>query len=121
MDATLKHSPAPRPRARPVHRWALLGLLLALSACGGGGGSTEALPPVVEPPPPAIAYLDPLSYSADGSAALAAGVEGASVTQGSLSLNDNTLDYTATAGHLTARSTGSNQDQASMFYVAYSI
>lgn len=84
---------------------------------GGGGGSTSA------PPPPAATFTDPNVYSSAPNAALASPNENTAVTQHSITLNGTTLNYTATAGHLTARTLGSatGAPQASFFYVAYTL
>jgi len=85
-----------------------------LGACGGGG-SGDALPP------PAAAFTDPVLYSTDAAAALPSAAEITSVTHHLLVLGGATLAYTATAGHMTARSLPGQAPEASFFYVAYTL
>jgi carboxypeptidase C (cathepsin A) len=102
---------------------------LALSACGGGGsgGGTQVVPPAPSPPtlpPPSNGnqpYLDPTMYSSARFAALASAVEAAAITRHQITLRGNTIDYTATAGHLVARDATSGAAEASFFYVAYTV
>lgn len=88
-----------------------------LAACGGGGdgGSGDA------PPPPASAFTDPVLYSTDAAAALPSAAEITSVTHHQLALGAATLAYTATAGHMTARSVPGQTPEASFLYVAYTL
>lgn len=98
----------------------LLGLSLGLSACGGGGGGAATEPPVEVPTPTLPGALsDPNSYSASASASLANAVDTVATTTHSITLNGTALAYTARAGHLTAKASGTGQDQAALFYVAY--
>lgn len=107
----------------------LTGLLLAaaLAACGGGGGGAPAAapapPPPVQAPPPVPAlpgsYADPVVYSGAATASLASAQEGAATVQARITLDGKALDYTATAGHLTATDLQTGQPAASFFYVAY--
>lgn len=92
-------------------------LLAGLAACGGGGGGGEG----PAPPAPSPQYTDATVYSAAPGASLAAASEAVAVTQHRLVLGDRTLDYTATAGHLTATDLASAQPRASFFYVAYTL
>jgi carboxypeptidase C (cathepsin A) len=82
-------------------------LLALLGACGGGGddGGTTA-------------FVDPNTYSVAADGSLATPNENVSVTHGAVTLNGAPLAYTATAGHLTAR-TSAGAPEASFFYVAY--
>nr|WP_316642499.1 peptidase S10 [uncultured Roseateles sp.] len=109
--------------AASEHRWArlvALALLLGLSACGGGGGGSEATPPPDVPTPTVPGALtDPTSYSSAAGASQSTAVEAAATTTHSISLNGTAIAYTAKAGHLTAKANGTGQDQASLFYVAY--
>lgn len=91
-----------------------LALAAILAGCGGGGG-----PP--SPDPVESSLTDPNTYSSSGSASLANPNENVSVTKHQLVLNGTTLDYTATAGHLTALSLGTGAPRASFFYVAYTL
>jgi carboxypeptidase C (cathepsin A) len=107
---------------------ALCAAWLALSACGGSGssgGGGIAPPPPTPPtlPPPANGnqpYADPTIYSTARFASLPSAVEAAAITRHQITLRGNTIDYTATAGHLTARS-ATGAEQASFFYVAYTV
>ena len=65
--------------------------------------------------------LDGAKGFPDANAALAVASEARSVTQHRLVLGSGTLDYSATAGHLTANEVGSGKPQASFFYVAYTL
>ena len=100
---------------------------LALSSCGGGGGGAAAPAPASPPtlPPPSNGnqpYSDPTIYSSAASASLAATVvEAAAITRHQINLNGTTVDYTATAGHLTARDPTTGVQEASFFYVAYTL
>lgn len=110
------------------YRWRTLGkrllwaLLLGLSACGGGGGGDGGIASGGE----GVAtlpgtLLDTASYASDANASLPSAIEAAASTSHSISLNGQALAYTAKAGHLTAKVMGSGQDQASIFYVAYTV
>lgn len=98
---------------------------LLLQACGGGGGSATAPAPAPTPAPapaPDGGLDDPTNYSSVANASLPGAVEAAAITQHRISLTGQTLDYTATAGHLIAREPGGAQrPQAAMFYVAYTL
>ncbi|MBI5255710.1 MAG: peptidase S10 [Burkholderiales bacterium] len=89
--------------------------LLALAACGGG----SAEPPATPAGPDTAGLTDSTAYSMAAGASLAAPVETRAVTHHRLVLGHRTIDYTATAGHLTALALGSGVPQASFFYVAY--
>ncbi|MDX2217424.1 MAG: peptidase S10 [Burkholderiales bacterium] len=93
-------------------------LLAGCSGGGGGGGGSSSTPP-----PPVATFTDPNVYSSAPGASLASPNENTAVTQHSITLNGTTLNYTATAGHLTARTLGSatGAAQASFFYVAYTL
>jgi carboxypeptidase C (cathepsin A) len=101
-----------------LSRLAAAGLLaIALVACGGGGGEDGAdLAPLA---PGAV--RDTTAYSSAGNASLASASENAAVTTRSIALGGATVTYTATAGHLIARHPSTGVDQASMFYVAYTV
>jgi carboxypeptidase C (cathepsin A) len=93
---------------------ACLAVALLLAGCGGGGsGGTPA--------PPAPSFTDPVLYSTAATASLPSAVEIAAVTKHQLVIHGTTLNYTATAGHLTARSLTGNAPEASFFYVAYTL
>jgi hypothetical protein len=94
---------------------ACLAVALLLAGCGGGGGSGGS------PAPPAPTFTDPVLYSTAASASLPSAVEIAAVTHHQLTLNGATLNYTATAGHLTANALTSSAPEASFFYVAYTL
>ncbi|MFZ6816815.1 S10 family peptidase [Undibacterium sp. Ji22W] len=109
-----------------VHHWlrgGMLTLLLGLTACGGGSssggssvGSSGSSDPVTELPG---TLVDTLSYSSTANASLTSAVEATANTTHNITLNGIAIPYTARAGHLTAKSIGTAQDQASFFYVAY--
>ena len=90
---------------------------LLLASCGGGGGgggsSTAAAP--------GAAFTDPATYSSGAAAALASADEIGAVTRHQLVLGGVTLNYTATAGHLSARDPITSAPEASFFYVAYTV
>ncbi len=93
--------------------------LLALAACsggGGGGGDNADLPP-----PSTGGFTDPVAYSSSATASLSGAQEIAAVTRHQVVVGGTTLDYTATAGHLTASAPGSAAPEASFFYVAYTL
>jgi carboxypeptidase C (cathepsin A) len=92
-------------------------LAAALAGCGGGGGGSDAAEPELAPG----AVRDTTAYSSAGNASLVAPAENAAVTTRSMSLRGTTLSYTATAGHLNARDPRSGAEQATMFYVAYTV
>ena len=93
---------------------------LLLSNCGGGGGGSSpgSSAPVT---PPAQVFTDPTVYASGPNASLAAATEITSVTQGQITVNGAALNYTATAGHLSARTLTTNIPEASFFYVAYTL
>ncbi len=66
-------------------------------------------------------YLDSTCYATGAAASLASAVEAAAVTRHQITLRGTPYAYTATAGHLTARDPVSNADEASFFYVAYTL
>ena len=68
-----------------------------------------------------MAYDDPVVYSSAPNGALDSATEAAAVTQHQLTVGGHTLNYTATAGHLTARSLVGDAPLASVFYVAYTL
>ena len=94
---------------------ACLALALLLAGCGGGGGSGGS------PAPPAPTFTDPVLYSTAATASLPSAAEISAVTHHQLVLNGTTLNYTATAGHLTAQGLTSSAPEASFFYVAYTL
>ncbi|MDE2048502.1 MAG: peptidase S10 [Betaproteobacteria bacterium] len=112
--------PPPAWRARSAQRAAraataaLWAAALALAGCGGGGGSGAA-------PAAGGSSFDPVVYSAAANASLPDASESAAVTHHTLSVNAQTLAYTATAGHLSARDPLSGAAEASLFYVAYTL
>ncbi|MEP7155373.1 MAG: peptidase S10 [Betaproteobacteria bacterium] len=93
---------------------------LLLSSCGGGGGgsSTTSTAPVT---PPAQVFTDPTVYSSAPNASLTTAAETTAVTQGQITVNGAALNYTATTGHLSARTLTTNVAEASFFYVAYTL
>ena len=98
---------------------------LALAACGGsgggGGGTTGGGTGGTTTPPPPPAYTDSNTYSSGGSSSLASPNEITAVTKHSLVIGANTLNYTATVGHLTAMTLANPTPEASFFYIAYTL
>jgi len=93
--------------------WLILALCLA--ACGGGGGGSGA---PATPDDPTI-LRDTTAYATAATASLPPATEQAVDTDHTLALAGGTaLNYRASIGHLTA---GSAPQQASMFYVAYTV
>ena len=102
--------------------WLALALALALSACsGGGGGSNNAGSSPSTPAPPGPTVTDSLTYSAQATASLSTPNEISAVTKHQLAIGGTTLNYTATAGHLSAMTLTSPTAEASFFYVAYTL
>jgi carboxypeptidase C (cathepsin A) len=95
-------------------------LALGLAGCGGGGGGSSSATPAPTPTPTS-SFTDPVTYSSLSNASLASAAEIVSVTRHQLVLGTTTLNYTATAGHLTALAPGTNAPEASFFYVAYTL
>lgn len=98
-----------------VRRLVLAAAALSLFGCGGSGGSGNASAP------PATDYTDPVVYSSAEGASLPDAAELSVVTHHQLAIGGTTLDYTATAGHLTARDPATGEAEASFFYVAYTL
>ncbi len=101
----------------PMKSWIALLAALLIAGCGGGGGgggSTAA-------PTPTSSFTDPVTYSGLSNASLASAAEIVSVTRHQLVVGTATLNYTATAGHLTALAPVTNAPEASFFYVAYTL
>ncbi|HTT11037.1 MAG TPA: peptidase S10 [Burkholderiaceae bacterium] len=94
----------------------VLAATLAVAACGGGGGGGAPAPGNGDQP-----YFDPTIYSSSPGASLAAAGEGGARTHHQMTLRGNTVDYTAVAAHLAARDLTSGADEASIFYVAYTL
>lgn len=88
-----------------------------LAGCGGGGGGGSDSGGTPAP----AGLIDATAYSAAPAASLPAADEAASVTTHTLTLGGTPVAYTATAGHLSARSPISGAPEASMFYVAYTV
>ena len=83
---------------------------LALHGCGGGGssGGGQGSIPVEPNPPQAPAYFDSTSLpQCCWRVAQPVANELAAITHHQIVVNGTTLAYTATAGHLTARSPSS--------------
>jgi carboxypeptidase C (cathepsin A) len=103
-----------------IAAFGIAGGLLA-SCGGGGGGDSNYTPPPNTPPPNTTVYLDPVVYSSAPNASLTTAAEITSVTHGQVTVGGTALSYTATAGHMTALSLGNGAQQASFFYVAYTL
>jgi carboxypeptidase C (cathepsin A) len=93
-------------------------LVACMAGCGGGGSGDAA---TSSTPLPAGALGDTTPYSTAPNASLDAPVEAVAVTSHTLALGTATVAYTATAGHLNARDPQTGGDEASMFYVAYTV
>ena len=108
-------------------------LVMLLGACGGGGDQTEVAataptsPPAASPAasPAAVArdqpYNDNVVYDMTAGGNIASLDEGAAVTHHEVKLRGKTLRYTAKVGHLVARDTQTDEPQASMSYVAFTL
>ena len=96
---------------------------LILAACGGGGGggspSTPSTPST--PTTPTSSFTDPVTYSSAGIATLPTAAEITAVTKHQVVVGGTTLNYTATAGHMTALSVPGGTAEASFFYVSYTL
>src|SRR5690349_2637430 len=94
---------------------------LILASCGGGGGGDSSPATPTPTPTPSTTTSDPAVYSSSPNASLATPNELTAVTHHSIVVGGNTLNYTATVGHMTALAQGSNTPEASFFYVAYTL
>src|SRR5882672_9532399 len=84
-------------------RFASLGFAAwLLASCGGGGGGNNTPAPPAPPPPNTTVYLDSVFYSSAPAAQLASAAEITSVTHAQVTVGGTVLNYTATAGHMTA-------------------
>ena len=99
-----------------MHRLVTFAAALLVAACGGGGGGSSG-----SAPQPGASFTDPVIYSSAASASLAGADEITAVTRHQLLLGGVTLNYTATAGHMTARALGTGAPEASFFHVAYTV
>ena len=95
-----------------------------LAACGGGGGggssSNNNGGGTIPAPPPDAGFTDSVAYSPAATASLASAAEITAVTKHQVVVDGATLNYTATAGHLTALDL-SAAPEASFFYIAYTL
>ena len=101
----------------------VLAVAVALVGCGGGGGGSGSSADngggvTVTPPG---TFRDDTAYSSAAAASLLAPAEIASITAHTLALGATTIAYTATVGHLNAREPRTGADEASMFYIAYTV
>jgi carboxypeptidase C (cathepsin A) len=87
-----------------------------LVGCGGGGGGSGGDSGGSSP-----AFTDPVLYSSAAGASLGSAEERNAVTLHQVVINGSPLNYTATAGHLTAKNISSGAPEASFFYVAYTL
>jgi carboxypeptidase C (cathepsin A) len=92
-----------------------------LAGCGGGGGGGGSGSSTTPPPNSGSPVNDPAVYSSGAGSSLSSAAEITAVTHSQIVINGNTLNYTATAGHMTALSLTSNAPEASFFYVAYTL
>ncbi len=90
----------------------------AAVAAGTSGVSTASVSVHTAQP-----YQDENIYSSDAGASLpiSAVNEDAAITHHQITLNEKTIRYTATAGHLTATDATTKAPKASFFYVAYTV
>ncbi|MEO8848603.1 MAG: peptidase S10 [Casimicrobiaceae bacterium] len=88
-------------------------LSASVASCGGGAGGDDT--------PATTTYADPVVYSTAAADSLPSAAELSVVTHHQLVTGGNTLAYTATVGHLTARSLAADVPEASFFYVAYTL
>ena len=95
-----------------------LAALLFLAGCSGGGGGGSSGTTTT---PPGAAFTDPVVYSSAANSSLPSAAEITTTTRSQIVLGGSTLNYTATAGHLTALGLGNGAPQASFFYVAYTL
>ncbi|MEX3937619.1 hypothetical protein AB4Y32_38865 [Paraburkholderia phymatum] len=79
--------------------------------------ATLSLPPLAADQP----YIDNTAYDTTAGGSLSSAIEGAAVTHHRITVNGQTLTYTATAGHLTVRDERTNAPTASIFYTAYTL
>ncbi len=77
-----------------------------------GTGTTPSMP---------AGFTDPNIYSSSATASLASPNEIVAITKHQLLLGGTTLNYTATAGHLSALAPTTAAPEASFFYVAYTL
>lgn len=96
-----------------------LALSLVLGACGGGGGggSSPVDPGQNTGPQPLV---DTNVYNASAAGSLATGSEASIATQHRITLDGQSLAYTARAGHLLPQD-AQGRPQAAVFYVAYTL
>ncbi len=101
-----------------------LGAML-LTACGGDDGSpvlpaasssTSSSAPVLAADK---AYFDPVAYGNRADDSISDTNEDGAVTHHVVTINGQSIQYTATAGHLVTTDPGSSQPNAKLFYVAY--
>ncbi|WP_175804662.1 S10 family serine carboxypeptidase-like protein [Burkholderia ambifaria] len=92
---------------------------LAVQTTSATTPSSSSLPPLVADQP----YTDNTAYDTTANASLPAATttEGAAITHRRITVNGQTLTYTATAGHLTVRDPNTNAPTASLFYTAYTL
>jgi len=95
----------PRPLAASLAAIAL-SLLASCGGGGDGGGGSGGQD------------VDPNRYSVDAQASLSTPNENVAITHGSVTVAGNAIAYTATTGHLTARS-AQGSSEVSFFNVAY--
>ncbi|WP_161782980.1 S10 family serine carboxypeptidase-like protein [Paraburkholderia nodosa] len=90
---------------------------LAIRPTSATTPATLSLPPLTADQP----YIDNAAYDTTAGGSLPSATEGAAVTHHRITLNGQTLTYTATAGHLTVRDASTNAPTASIFYTAYTL
>ncbi|MGF6292791.1 carboxypeptidase C (cathepsin A) [Paraburkholderia youngii] len=90
---------------------------LAIRPTSATTPATLSLPPLAADQP----YIDNAAYDTTAGGSLPSATEGAAVTHHRITLNGQTLTYTATAGHLTVRDASTNAPTAPIFYTAYTL
>ncbi len=116
----------------PIHyrRCFVLPLAISLSAmlmtgCGGDDGSPAVAAATTQTPPATTAlaadkpYNDPVAYGNRADDSITDANEDGAVTHHVVTVNGQSIQYTATAGHLVTTDPGSSQPNAKVFYVAY--
>ncbi len=100
-----------------MQRFVTFAAALLLAACGGGGGGGSNGNATT----PGPTFTDPVTYGSGATASLSSAQEITAVTRHQLALGGTTVNYTATAGHMTALALGTGTPEASFFYVAYTV
>jgi carboxypeptidase C (cathepsin A) len=105
----------------PMKNWIAPLAALVIAGCGGGGGGGGSTTAPTPTPTPTSSFTDPVTYSSLSNASLPSAAEIVSVTRHQIVVGGATLNYTATAGHLSALAPVTGAPEASFFYVAYTL